>query len=615
MKFNKLGQPRFGLNKGERQEYINSSLISSASFLDRLSYWEHSDDPERLVVLRFEPEWSEEQGPVMFWHSQQSETRFTSIEHRKDQYGPFYHEFLLLKLLDGSVCRVERMGLGSRFDAIRLIGCSAKDLIQRFTPAAYEIFSKAHPSTLIAEICFKKEFDIMDVLAICYSIQRVESCRVYTLQRYNCYFLCWTVMTILARRVANWESQISDKIWDMEIDTQLASLANLSLEKSKDDVLVQLFTLLNSDNPRPVGFIFDSLHWYLSSRYGTLQNFSLALAATLWTDSHQRALEHGIARALKDAVVYLLGSEFPRMAQIKAAMGVKDWPEIAIHRNDLMGRIQRQLMTQAGRFQAQRAKIHSTLLKMNALEKPICYPRMKTYQVCCGVAAAVFMLLPLRASICILNAFPSTADSKDTDVDGEADLSARAAWLNESRSGEESKDQFNAAFDICHHRYFGPMVAETLNTLGAQGLLDAIGIDSLITTAVPIIPVQLGFRTLITATLAPQLVNVIQPGGPCLRLRCKVDGLGMRNQDLNTAEEMQKHYIHALIDTHAHRVASHRLAAAPLVVDAIKNTMTEVWRALPPGYGAVKSMNQYELYPEGISYFSPVNCSPDVKGN
>ncbi|KAG9111564.1 hypothetical protein FRC07_008044, partial [Ceratobasidium sp. 392] len=105
----------------------------------------------------------------------------------------------------------------------------------------------------------------------------------------------------------------------------------------------------------------------------------------------------------------------PRMIQIKAAMRIKVWPDLAIHRGDLAGKLQRHLATQAGRFQSQCARIYSILLKMNALERPIQYPKMKTYQASCLLAAAVFMALPLRITLLILNKLPFSGDSKDFD--------------------------------------------------------------------------------------------------------------------------------------------------------------------------------------------------------
>ncbi|KAG8692318.1 hypothetical protein FRC08_009859, partial [Ceratobasidium sp. 394] len=197
----------------------------------------------------------------MGWYDQQckSSTRFRSIEHRRNVDGPFFHEFLLLKLMDGAICRVERMGEGSRTDAIRLTGCTAHDLIQWFIESDYDKFSEKCPSMLIAKVDLCQDFDILDVLAICYSIQNTKACRAYTLQRYNCYFLCLTVIAMLTRRVASWETMVTSDDWNSCISSSLDQLSNLSLDDSKKHSIMRLCALLEPDNPQPARFILDAL--------------------------------------------------------------------------------------------------------------------------------------------------------------------------------------------------------------------------------------------------------------------------------------------------------------------------------------------------------------------
>ncbi|KAG9085684.1 hypothetical protein FS749_004231 [Ceratobasidium sp. UAMH 11750] len=183
--------------------------------------WSGLNKRGRLFVMEFDEWWQGKDCPVMDWYEQQRQTstRFQLIEHRKNLDGPFYHEFLLLKLTDGAVCRVERTGEGSRADALRYTGCTSNDLIQWFSEDDYAKFSDTMPSNLVAEIDLQQEFDILDVLAVCYSIQNTEACSVYTLQRYNCYFFCWTILAVLTRRL--WETVITSDAWDLAVNSAM----------------------------------------------------------------------------------------------------------------------------------------------------------------------------------------------------------------------------------------------------------------------------------------------------------------------------------------------------------------------------------------------------------
>ncbi|KAG8708288.1 hypothetical protein FRC09_001335 [Ceratobasidium sp. 395] len=164
--------------------------------------------------MEFHSEWRHPDCSVMRWYDSQraTSTTFQSVEHRRDVNGPFFHEFLLFTLADGAICRVERVGEGSRSDAIREVGCTAHDLVQWFDAEDYAKLEAKHPSVLIAQIQFRRTFDILDVLAVCYTIQKTKTCNTYTLQRYNCYFLCLTVLAMLTRQMANWE-----QVWDADI--------------------------------------------------------------------------------------------------------------------------------------------------------------------------------------------------------------------------------------------------------------------------------------------------------------------------------------------------------------------------------------------------------------
>ncbi|KAG8689621.1 hypothetical protein FRC09_012345 [Ceratobasidium sp. 395] len=208
--------------------------------------------------MKFHKEWQHDDCPVMRWYKQQtpSSTHFRSIEHRRSTDGPFFHEYLMLMLTDGAVCRVERMGDGSRADALRTEDFAA--------------FKATGTSEVIAEVEFPLEYDILDVLAVCYTIQNIKACRVYTLQRYNCYFLCLSVLAILTRRVANWETVLENSTWDSLLTTSLDNLPKLPPEESNKYLILRICALLNPESTQCTRSVINALREPLSSQTGTV---------------------------------------------------------------------------------------------------------------------------------------------------------------------------------------------------------------------------------------------------------------------------------------------------------------------------------------------------------
>ncbi|QRV84513.1 hypothetical protein RhiJN_12529 [Ceratobasidium sp. AG-Ba] len=298
----------------QRDEYISSSLEFSKILVNRLSSSRRSNRHDRLVRILFDRqvEWPQEDSEVMEWYKQLQqlnlETKFRSIEHRRHTDNRLFHEFLLLKLLDGGICRVERGGDGSRVDAVRLIGCTPHDLIQRFTKDDYDEFSSLRPSELIGDIHFTREFDIRDVLAICYSVQPTPACTVYTLQRYNCYFLCWTIISVLTRQLESWETMASTQ-WDAAITSELDRLSNLSTKDAKNVFPLRLLALLDPDSSHPSECLINRLRVDLHSSNGTLQKRNQAFAATLWADNGRLAMRQGLKSTFKSTEINLMSSE------------------------------------------------------------------------------------------------------------------------------------------------------------------------------------------------------------------------------------------------------------------------------------------------------------------
>ncbi|KAG8691781.1 hypothetical protein FRC08_010089, partial [Ceratobasidium sp. 394] len=302
------------------------SFTSSSAVLERITAWSVSNRRERLFVMNFHEIWKHDECPVHRWYRQQakSSTQFRFIEHRKDINGPFFHEFLLLKLTDGAICRVERTGDGSRADAIWYTGCATNDVIQWFSKEDYETFEAKHPSTLLANVELGRDFDILDVLAVCYSIQRTPACSVYTLQRYNCYFLCWTILAILTRRVASWETAIETSKWDSSIAEAFGRLSERSAEEWREHLILGVCGFLGPKDLNSSKLVARVLTDSLSVGAGILTHLNEALCRTLWQSSWEIAFREGLADALANTVGDPLNSfVLRRLHETKAAQWIE----------------------------------------------------------------------------------------------------------------------------------------------------------------------------------------------------------------------------------------------------------------------------------------------------
>ncbi|KAF8598307.1 hypothetical protein BDV93DRAFT_594334 [Ceratobasidium sp. AG-I] len=277
----------------QAKDLVNASMSTSQALNSRLSGLSQSgrDGP---FVMKFHSEWLHKNCPTYAWYKsqeqygqrQESSTRFRSIQHRRTRDAPFFHEFLLLQVVDGSIYRVERIGVGSNTDAILPTGCMAQDLIEWFPSEAYNLFTRDKPTDLILEIRFPTDFDLLDLLAICYSIQRGPRTKTYTLQRYNCYFFCCTILSVLARRSAGWETLITADLWDRlltkALDQVPSSINSPPLVDSKPHIISRLFSMLSADPNKPSQCLVEALRRRLGSEAGGYNSFVRAYATAMW---------------------------------------------------------------------------------------------------------------------------------------------------------------------------------------------------------------------------------------------------------------------------------------------------------------------------------------------
>ncbi|KAG9076678.1 hypothetical protein FS749_011514, partial [Ceratobasidium sp. UAMH 11750] len=382
----------------ERNAFISNSLGSSRLLSERLQRSFSTTPREGLLVMRFHQEWRHDQCPVMSWYNQQcaSSTRFQSVEHRRNVASPFYHEFLLLKLADNAICRVERVGDGSRHtDALRYVGCTSHDLIQWFAPD--NLIQATASSELIAEINLGREFDILDVLAVCYSIQSVKRCSIYTLQRYNCYFLCLTVLAVLTRRVASWETGITADTWDASVTSVLGGLSDLSMEQAKEHPIMKLCARLEPDSQQPWIHITNPSMDHVTSNAGALADFNTELRKTLWYTSRESSLRVGLSVALgRVPIEALLKDESHCATQLRHAVGVSLEDSIAaiLSNNRLAKRVSRVLVRVGQRQFDQIAAVYKDLRHMKKIERPVPFGKLVLSRLLCFGGCMAFLLFP-----------------------------------------------------------------------------------------------------------------------------------------------------------------------------------------------------------------------------
>jgi hypothetical protein len=297
----------------------NPSMASNVSSVlaDRGSHWSSSkqgaESGEGPLLITFINEWKKRDDPPFEWHARQPHTRFKSIQHRRSRDSPFFHEFLILKLDDGSVCRLERTGEGSQLDAIRRIGSRAHDIIERITDQGYEL-ELEKGSDIVSRIELPREFDLIDVLAICYAIQKSKHSSKYTLQRYNCYFFCCTILAILTRRLLTWESIFTDEIWESALESALDELSHRSRAPLSADtkryVMPRLCATFDPENAQPTQFLLDAMRHCLGDvDNGAPEALNKACAQVLWGSELGAVVSKALEEKVKETAQEALDDE------------------------------------------------------------------------------------------------------------------------------------------------------------------------------------------------------------------------------------------------------------------------------------------------------------------
>jgi hypothetical protein len=160
----------------------------------------------RPVPLDFPSGW--EKGPVIDWYNKQGAKGSTTIEKillRRNYQHPYYHEYIIVSTRSGHTYRIDRRpDPDAPFDTIMKTGCTAYDTIQEVDSTSLKELDST--SSCVVELHWQSKseqsIDLLFVLSICFAIRNDEWADRYTLQRYNCYFLSWTIIAITMRKSA-----------------------------------------------------------------------------------------------------------------------------------------------------------------------------------------------------------------------------------------------------------------------------------------------------------------------------------------------------------------------------------------------------------------------------
>ena len=167
---------------------------------------------EGPFLLDFASGWA--RGPVIEWYDRRrrkGSTLTQKLQLRRDPLAPYYHEYIVVFTQDGHTYRIDRRpDTDAPFDTIMKAGCKPYDTIQTIGSRSLSELEKS--SNCVVELRWrgKLKIDLLFVLSICFALRQDQRAKQYTLQRYNCYFLSWTIIMVAVRQAAAWGARLGD---------------------------------------------------------------------------------------------------------------------------------------------------------------------------------------------------------------------------------------------------------------------------------------------------------------------------------------------------------------------------------------------------------------------
>jgi hypothetical protein len=126
-----------------------------------------------------------------------------TMQLRKERESPFFHEFIVIRLKSGTYWRIDRRQLPNEVTPLDSLyeGVPAHDTVEQVTALESGLYAR---SDCLIELEFSTDVHLALVLRICRTIQNHERARVYTIQRYNCYFFAQALIFCTACGVSDW---------------------------------------------------------------------------------------------------------------------------------------------------------------------------------------------------------------------------------------------------------------------------------------------------------------------------------------------------------------------------------------------------------------------------
>jgi hypothetical protein len=204
-------------------------------------------------------------------------------------------------------------------------GIPAADYMQVFPPEqASNYDASSVKSILVAEIKFPVEIKLLSVLDICYAIQLDSEAKRYTLWMFNCYFFAWSIILILGRQVAQWESAFTRPSWDATCD-HIAKTLESSSQNSSGKLAFKLEELLAEPGLETIGQIVTQ---YTRKQSDLLYKRAKSL---LWTglapELIEQRVEHSVRHPIVEKTFRILFPEFGRFSLQSpiTPVGIKPW--------------------------------------------------------------------------------------------------------------------------------------------------------------------------------------------------------------------------------------------------------------------------------------------------
>ncbi|CAE6521292.1 unnamed protein product [Rhizoctonia solani] len=300
-----------------------SSLVASANKIIGSSMG-HSQLPHRIS---YPDGWRT--GPTEAWYKSQPSTKFTQLQYRKERQKPWEHEYIVVELENGTVCRFDRRARAETLaDAFTSEGLGAEDTAHVIDKHDKEHYSAiADNSDLVLCMHFPDGQDILSILGICHGIQQNRETECYSLIRYNCYFFSWMIVVALARRTVDWALLGSDdKLWDELVNTTMAGLNSdaSKLDQLKANTRAMLGKKPNHAAPPFSGssYLLNTLHIALHHTRSNIKESLNELLLKSTVEKTMHAIADMSAKSAAEDAARSHASQSARDASFEAVMDV-----------------------------------------------------------------------------------------------------------------------------------------------------------------------------------------------------------------------------------------------------------------------------------------------------